>query len=46
MTLSRGSLQPDLSKVSVQAKVTVIDREQFDTLVPLVSKYAKQPEQS
>jgi hypothetical protein len=30
----------DLSKVFVQAKVTVIDREQFDTMVPLISRYA------
>ena len=30
----------DLSKVYVQAKVTVIDREQFDTMVPLISRYA------
>lgn len=30
----------DLSKVFVQAKVTVIDRDQFDTMVPLISRYA------
>lgn len=30
----------DLSSVFVQAKITVIDRDQFDTLVPLISKYA------
>lgn len=30
----------DLSKVFVQAKITVIDRDQFDTMVPLISRYA------
>lgn len=30
----------DLSKVFVQAKITVIDRAQFDTMVPLISRYA------
>ena len=30
----------DLSKVFVQAKVTVIDREHFDTMVPLISRFA------
>jgi hypothetical protein len=30
----------DLSKVFVQAKITVIDRNQFDIMVPLISRYA------
>ncbi|MDB4734543.1 AIPR family protein [Akkermansiaceae bacterium] len=30
----------DLSKVFVQAKITVIDRSQFDIMVPLISRYA------
>jgi hypothetical protein len=30
----------DLTKVFVQAKITVIDREQFDVMVPLISRYA------
>ena len=30
----------DLSKVFVQAKITVIDRDQFDDMVPLISRFA------
>ncbi|MDB2496358.1 AIPR family protein [Verrucomicrobiales bacterium] len=30
----------DLEKVFVQAKVTVIERSQFDTLVPLISRFS------
>lgn len=35
----RGKIA-DLGKVFVQAKVTVIERSQFDTLVPLISRYS------
>lgn len=30
----------DLAKVFVQAKITVIDRQQFDSMVPLISKFS------